>query len=98
MIDRPKREMIASAWQGFAKMVVPKDASQEQIDDTRRAFYSGAAVLFSIITGEKFFDGLPGDGDIEPTGADLEKMNDLQDEIDAFGAELDQAVFGIRRH
>ena len=91
-------KLIERAWESYARMVVPKGADELQIKETRQAFYSGASILFSIMTGVHFFDGEPGDDDIEPTDTDMQLMSDIQAEIDAFGAELDLAILGIRRH
>ena len=90
-------EVIKRAWKGYRATVMPKGASQRQVNETRLAFYAGASVLFATMTSEHFFDD-EGEGDIDPTGDDLAKMQAIQDEVDGFGAELDLAVLGIRRH
>ena len=93
-------KIIERAWQSYLRGVVPKDASNLQIKETRRAFYSGSAILFSVMTGAHFFDdaGPAGPADPDPTDDDLLTMQMIQDEVDAFGAELDLAVLGIRKH
>lgn len=73
------------------KCVIPEDASPVQIKETRQAFYSGAAILFSVLMMDL-------DEDHEPTDEDMQKMADLQNEIDAFGQEIDADLLGIRRH
>ena len=89
-------KLIDRAWRSFLADVVPGDASSTQIKETRQAFYCGASVLFSILLSEQFFD----EGETE-TVDDLAKMAMIQDEVDAFGAELDLAVLdklGIKKH
>lgn len=90
-------KVIERAWRTYLAGVVPKDAGPAQLAETRQAFYAGASILFSVMTGEHFFDD-DGKGGIDPAGDDIAKMQAIQDEIDAFGAELDLAVLGIRRH
>lgn len=89
--------VIERAWKSYRRHCVPKNASARQVKETRQAFYSGGAILFSTMTGQHFFDGFE-ENDIEPTDNDLAKMQGIQDEIDRFGAELDLEVLGIRRH
>ena len=88
-------KLIRRMWLSYEKNVMPKDAELTQMKETRQAFYSGAAVLFAILTGKEFLDD---HGDIEPTEMDLQKMNDIQEEVDVFGAELDLELLGIRKH
>ena len=82
---------IERGWENYRQMVVPADASPVQIDETRRAFYAGAAVLFHTIM--RVLD--PSD---EPTEADLANMDDISRELDAFGQEIDKHVFGQHEH
>lgn len=84
---------IERGWDSYRKMVVPADAPQVQIDETRQAFYAGAAILFTTLMQPGVLD--PG---IEETPNDLKKMADLQAEIDAFGQQLDKRVFGQQEH
>lgn len=89
-------KLLGRAWESYLSMVIPKDAGPVQIKETRQAFYSGATILFSILTSEQFFD----EGEAE-TVDDLAKMKMIQDEVDAFGVELDLAVLdilGIKKH
>lgn len=78
----PRRRTIERAWQGYRRMVVPADASESQVAETRQAFFSGAAVLFHGIM--RSLD--PGD---EPTDADMQRMDDLKAELDEFGQQFD---------
>lgn len=86
-------KLIERTWASYMADVMPKDAGALQIKETRQAFYCGAAVLFTAMTSELFFDEGPTD-----TPNDIAKMQMIQDEVDAFGAEIDLAVLGIRKH
>ncbi len=77
---------IAAGWASYRSLIVPKAASSAQVEETHRAFYAGAAILFEVIM--RMLD--PG---VEPTDADLEKMNALDAELRAFGAGLDAEAF-----
>ena len=88
--------IIEKMWIGYRDTIISKDAGELQIKETRQAFYSGATVLFTILTSQVFLDK---DGDsIEPTDDDLLKMDAIQKEVAEFGAELDLAVIGLVRH
>lgn len=76
---------IEDAWKKFEVMVVPKDAGPVQRDETRKAFYSGAAILFQILINRI-------DKEEEPTEQDMRLMDDIAKEVDEFGQELDAAV------
>jgi len=82
---------IKRGWESYLKYVMPDGASSVQTKETRQAFYSGAAVLFWTLM-------IALDEDHEPTDDDMRKMEDLQNEIDAFGQQLDFDLLGIRRH
>lgn len=82
---------IEAGWKGYRDMVVPKDADEIQVRETRLAFYAGASVLFETLM-------LALDSGDEPTDADMQRMADLQAEIDAFGQEIDKRAFGSTEH
>lgn len=84
-------KLIEKWWLSY-KAVLPKNASQVQISETRQAFYAGAAILFTDLTTSGLDEG------DDPTDDDLAKMQGIQDEIDAFGVDLDLSVLGVRRH
>ena len=70
------------AWRSYAEQVVPFNAPHAQRMENRRAFYSGAqALLHGIVMN--FLD--PG---IEPTDADVEKLERLSEELEKFGADV----------
>ena len=84
---------IARAWSSYRTLVVPADAGEVQVEETRRAFYAGAAVIFQGL--KIWLDGE--DGTDEPSEADLAKMSEIQAEIDAFGLEIDLALLARGR-
>lgn len=80
---------VEKGWQGYAKLL-PPDASDIQIRETRQAFYAGAAILFEAMmrmldTGE------------EPTEQDMQRMTDIQRELSEFGQNLDKRYFPTLR-
>lgn len=70
-------KLIEAGWIGLRLAAIPLDASKDQLDDMRTAFFAGAQHLFGSIM--HVLD--PGD---EPTEADLERMSKIHDELDAF--------------
>lgn len=72
-------------------MVVPKDAPVIQIKETRQAFFAGASLLFETLM-------IALDPEEEPTDADMQRMADLQNEINEFGQEIDKRAFGSTEH
>lgn len=73
---------IEKCWDSY-RALLPKDAGEVQIRETRQAFYGGAAILFEAIM--RTLD--PGS---EPTDADMRRMSDIQKELDEFGQKLDE--------
>jgi hypothetical protein len=57
--------------------VVPKDASDVQIEETKQAFFSGGISIFYLMLNMM-------DEGLEPTAQDLRKMSWLSEEMDAF--------------
>jgi len=83
---------IETSWNSYREMVVPKDAGTNQLNETRQAFYSGACTLFTSIM-------LVLDPGEEPTDRDMQRLSDIQSEIDSFGAALDRKlIFGTREN
>lgn len=39
---------LKEAWEDYRRKVVPKTAGENQVIETRRAFYAGAAAMFSL--------------------------------------------------
>lgn len=72
--------LIQQHWESYRARVIPKDAGGVQVEETRRAFYAGAAIVFgALIHGVS-----PGE---EVQATDLRMMDDLQTELDEFLAE-----------
>lgn len=82
---------IQRGWESYLKYVMSEDASPIQVKETRQAFYSGAAILFSVLMRDL-------DEDREPTNENMQKMEDLHAEMSAFGQEIDADLLGIVRH
>jgi hypothetical protein len=76
------KKPIEAGWKSYRKLVIPKEATDVQIRECRQAFYAGAAILFKGIMGAL-------DSESEPTDADMERMQRIQDELDEFGLQLD---------
>ena len=69
---------IEKLWRSYLLDVVPKNAAEIQIRETRRAFYAGAAALFNSIMG-----GLDG-GTPSETRADMVMMDAIYRELKDF--------------
>jgi hypothetical protein len=71
----PQRRLIAEGWHAYAEHVLPKDVSAIQRDETRQAFYAGAAHLWGA-----FISALgPGE---EADPPDFALADGVQGEID----------------
>jgi hypothetical protein len=76
-----KGRLLEAGWVAMQLACIPRDAPPEQLRSMRMAFMGGAQHLFaSIMT---ILD--PGE---EPSAADLNRMNLIDDELRAFDAEL----------
>jgi hypothetical protein len=76
-----KRLLMAEQWNEFARLVLPGDVSAVQRREMRRAFYAGGqAIIFRIVTALA--------PDAEPTEADLQLMDDLHQELNAFTRDV----------
>lgn len=84
---------IERGWLSYRAMVVPADAGEVQVNETKQAFYAGASILFTTLMQPGVLD--PG---LEETENDMKKMADLQAEIDAFGQLLDKKVLKLPEH
>ncbi len=77
--------LIEKHWLDYRANVVPPQADETQVTETRRAFYAGAAILFSSL-----IDMLePG---AEATDADFKMMRSIQQEFAKFHAEVKAEV------
>lgn len=73
---------IAEQWATYRERVMPPHASIAQVTECRRAFYAGVEVLLRTIM--RNLD--PGD---EPTEADMQRMADLEAELQAFVRDVE---------
>lgn len=69
--------LMRTAWLGYRREVIPPDAPEVQVTESRRAFYAGAGALFSLLL--VVLD--PGE---EPTEHDLDRVTGLYDELKEF--------------
>lgn len=84
-------KVIEEGFNSYKAMVIPKDAPEVQVTECRRAFYAGAAILLQSMM-------IIMDADREPTANDLMKMAAIQEELDAFGHQLDKEIFKPGEH
>ncbi|HEY5566018.1 MAG TPA: hypothetical protein VIM81_02070 [Gammaproteobacteria bacterium] len=89
--NRDRKRWIERSWQRYLRMVVPADAPDVQVNETRQAFFAGAAILFTALQ----FGVSEGD-EVQP--ADERLMADIQAEIDTFGEQIDRKVLGSTEH
>ena len=75
---------IEMAWNEYREMVVADDASEVQLNETKMAFFGGAAILFQAL-----MIGL--DQGKEPTEKDMQMMKNVIEELDEFGKAMDRA-------
>jgi hypothetical protein len=79
LVDKGK--IIEAGWLSYRIVVVPDDAPEIQIEESRRAFFAGAQHLFGSIMQML-------EPDAEPTEADLRRMSSINDELDAYIADF----------
>lgn len=80
-MSAPKRMLMAEQWDQFARGVLHPNAPAIQRQEMRRAFYAGAqSILFRVI--QSFAP------ESEPTEADLQIMQDVHEELQAFGQAI----------
>jgi hypothetical protein len=78
-----ERRALRDEWAEFAKKILPAGAPEVQRTEMRRAWYTGAAAMFGLMTG-----GL--DADHEPTDLDVAYVESLNQELVAFGRDLNR--------
>lgn len=69
---------IDALWQTY-RAILPKEAGHAQVLETKRAFFSGALAMWSAAMGPLF------DAGDEPTEADMRRMAEIAEELEAFG-------------
>lgn len=71
------KKLIDAGWRSYAEHVLPAGASKVQKQETRRAFYAGAGLLFEALTNAVGPDDVSED-------AGVEIMESVSAEIKAF--------------
>ncbi len=77
---------IAAGFASFREAAIPPEASAEQVDDMRTAFFAGAEHLFSAL-----IDGIDGDC-VEPNAADVSLLDKIAKELLEFVRDLEDRV------
>ncbi|HKQ00514.1 MAG TPA: hypothetical protein VJ735_09310 [Actinomycetes bacterium] len=75
-------KLLAKEWASYRERVVPVNAHAIQVQESRRAFYAGAASLWGLLM--TVLD--PGE---EPTDLDMAKMGAFQAELDDFQRDVE---------
>jgi hypothetical protein len=80
-----RRNRVQEQWNTFAQAVLPKDCSDLQRKEMRRAFYAGAHMLFCMLVG-----GVSEGAEAEPQ--DIQMLSDLNAECEAFAESIKQGT------
>lgn len=80
VIPLRERVTLAQEWDQFARTLLAHAGIVQRVE-MRRAFYAGAASMFTLLTG-----GL--DADHEPTALDLAYVESLNQETVAFARDI----------
>jgi hypothetical protein len=75
-------KLLEAGWVALRLACIPDDAPKVQLDEMRMAFFAGAQHLFSSIMHSL-------DPGAEPTDADLNRMDLIEKELQAFIAEFE---------
>lgn len=82
-----KGKLIEAGWIGLRLALNLEDAPKEQLEEMKKAFFAGAQHLFSSIMTIL-------DEDKEPTEADMRRMSQISDELETFGKQLKEELWG----
>jgi hypothetical protein len=77
--------LVEAGWLSFRASVVAAQAPEDQLREMRIAFFAGAQHLFGSIMTIL-------DPDDEPTAADLKRLDDINDELNDFLADIMKAM------
>lgn len=72
-----KLKLIEDSWNDYFSKVVPEDASEIQVRETRKAFYAGAVCLYTTIMTSL-------GPNAEVSESDLNIVGSIQDELRQF--------------
>lgn len=88
------QKLIQRAFESYRRYVMPAEAGEVQVRETRQAFFAGAAVLQTTIMRK-----LSPTGPDEITAEDMALMSAIQAELDEFGHQLDVDLLsgGVRQ-
>lgn len=88
-------KLIEKAFASYRRYVMPADAGDVQVRETRQAFFAGAAILQTLVLRRLS----PGAGPETVTDEDMAFMSAIQKELDDFGQQLDVDLLsgGIRQ-
>lgn len=78
-----RQKRIMEQWLSYRRDVIPGDAPQIQVDESRKAFYAGAAALLGTITKNLTPDH-------EPTAKDLTMMDEIAAELEEHMREVER--------
>ncbi len=74
-------KLIEAGWSAMREMAIPTNASSNQVDDMRMAFFAGAQHLWSSVLTIL-------SPDAEPTEKDIQRMELIDRELRAFYDEM----------
>ena len=75
------RQRILEQWNQFYRQVIPADAPEIQITETRRAFFAGACSAFYLIARTDISDD-----------ETIQTLDDLRDEFNLYKERLKSGV------
>lgn len=84
-----KGKLIEAGWVALRLAAIPDRAPEIQLREMRMAYMAGAQHLFSCMMSIM-------DEDREPTDADMNRMDLIHKELEAFRSELEQWAKGQR--
>ncbi|MBR0879153.1 hypothetical protein ACVMGC_004816 [Bradyrhizobium barranii subsp. barranii] len=79
-------KLIEAGWIGYRLIVMHPDAPLAQIEECKLAFFAGAQHLFGSLMS------ILDPGDVEPTAADLRKMDLIDKELRTFAEQFELQV------
>jgi hypothetical protein len=74
---------VADEWASFRELVIPADASELQVLEMKRAFYSGGLAVFNLHLERANLSDGPADADATPE--ELAAVVALHEELVAYG-------------
>ena len=67
------KRTLEDCWESYLKAIIPDDAPDVQVNETRRAFYAGAVSVWSMLMAEDM---------------SMETCESIQNSLDSFGMEF----------